>query len=442
MILSPNLPPSMPLITKEEFAQSMAKFGPYETSPHLAVAVSGGSDSLALALLANQWLKTHGGTLTALTVDHQLRPTSTQEAHQVQKWLSVYGINTIILTWSDAKLERRLQEKAREARYQRLAEWCRLQGVLHLLLGHHLEDQQETISMRMEKHSGIEGLAGMSALVEKPYYRLLRPLLTYSKQRLQATLISHNQTWIEDPSNQNSKFKRVELRQQKIQFSSKEILSRGQQRIAYEDTLNVLIPRFVTPFPEGYALLKHSAWSQLTLENQLGIMQRLLMTYGRNPYPPARESLVKFIEHFHSLSSPRTLHGCLVFPYQQDFLLIMREPGAIHDEIQLTDNLNSMPAWWDQRFIINIPATLQGQCTLKALGQKGWETIKKVIPDSKQYFPYPVALTLPSLWQEDRLISIPNYFKIPANQIFTLLEEHAIKFLPRYPLTRFTFILT
>ncbi len=441
MILRPDLSPSMTLITEEEFAHSMAKLGPYEPSPHLAVAVSGGADSLALVLLANQWIKMRGGSLTALTVDHQLRPTSTQEAHQVQQWLSAYGIKTVILTWSDEKSERRLQEKAREARYQQLAEWCRFQGVLHLLLGHHLEDQQETINMRIEKHSGLEGLAGMSALVEKPYYRLLRPLLTYSKQRLQATLISYNQAWIEDPSNRNPKFKRVELRNKKLQFSSKEILLRGQQRIIYEETLNALIPKLVTPLPEGYALLNYSAWSQLTLENQLGIMQRLLMTYGKSPYPPARESLNQFINYFLNNSRPRTLHGCLVFPSQPNFLLIMREPGAIHHEIHLNTNPNTISLWWDQRFIVNIPTTLQDHFTLKALGQKGWETVKKVFQESKQPFPYPVALTLPSLWQQDHLVYIPNYFKIPTNQIFTLFEEQAIKFLPRYPLTRFTFTL-
>ncbi|MBN9343589.1 MAG: tRNA lysidine(34) synthetase TilS [Caedibacter sp. 38-128] len=437
---SPLLSSTEP-ITEAEFAQSMTKLGPFEPHPYLAVAVSGGSDSLALALLANQWIKNHAGSLIALTVDHQLRPTSTQEAHQVQQWLSGYGINTIILTWAEEKSGRRLQEKAREARYQKLEEWCRDQGVLHLLLGHHLEDQLETVSMRAEKGSGIEGMAGMSALVEKPYHRLLRPLLLYTKSRLQATLISSHQPWIEDPSNQNPKFKRVELRSKTSNFSSSEIHSFGQKRCAYEEALNRLIPEIVTPLPQGYAFLNYQAWSQLDLESQLGVMQRLLMTYGVNSYPPAGESVHKLILHFQKASSSRTLNGCRISRYREKNLLFMREPGAIRHEIDLSNAANTAPLFWDQRFSVHLSSPLHGQHTLKALGQKGWESVKKALEDQKELLPYPVALTLPSLWQQDQLIAIPSVFKICSNQTFTLFKENAIKFLPCYPLTRFTFTI-
>lgn len=439
MNLSLDSPTLAEPVLDTEFHQAMAKFGPYEPSPHLAVAVSGGSDSLALTLLANQWVKAHQGTLTALTIDHQLRPISTQEAYQVQQWLATYGIKTVILAWTEEKSGSRLQEKAREARYQKLEDWCQAHGVLHLLLGHHLEDQQETVTMRAEKNSGIEGLAGMSALVEKPYCRLLRPLLAYSKSRLQATLVNYRQPWIEDPSNQNPHFKRVELRNKTTNISFAEMISFAQERRDLEEDLNALIPSIVTPFPEGYALLNYSAWTQLDLEKRLRVMQRLLMTYGVNSYPPARESLHKLALHFYTSPTSRTLNGCLILKHREKSLLFMREPGAIHHEIDLKDIAPATTFLWDQRFNIHFSCPVDGSHILKALGQKGWEFVKKELEDQKDLLPYPVALTLPSLWQQDQLIFIPAVFKIRANQTFTLFKENAIKFLPCYPLTRFTF---
>ena len=80
-----------------EFAALMARLAPFEHRPRLAVAVSGGADSLALALLAQAWAVASGGTLTALTVDHRLRAASAAEAAQVAAWLGARGIAHRIL---------------------------------------------------------------------------------------------------------------------------------------------------------------------------------------------------------------------------------------------------------------------------------------------------------------------------------------------------------
>jgi len=165
------------------------------------------------------------------------------------------------------------------------------------------------------------------------------------------------------------------------------------------------------------------------------------MTYGVNPYPPARESLHKLSLHFQNTSTtPRTLNGCLMLRYREKYLLFTREPGAIRHEIDFNNQENSTCFFWDQRFHIHLTPP-QGQYTLKALGQKGWESLKKELKEQKDFLPYPVALTLPSLWHQDQLISIPDFFQICSNQTFTLFKENAIKFLPCYPLTRFTFTI-
>src|SRR5689334_12818293 len=166
----------------------MARFAPFEVNPELAVAVSGGADSLALALLADRWARACGGRVTALTVDHGLRPEAAREARQVGRWLKASGIRHVILRWSPPAMKKtatarlaNLQAAARDARYELLCGWCRQHAVLHLLLAHHRDDQAETLLLRLARGSGLDGLAAMAPLVERSAVRLLRPLLAVPK---------------------------------------------------------------------------------------------------------------------------------------------------------------------------------------------------------------------------------------------------------------------
>ncbi len=140
--------------------------------PYPAAAIS-----LALALLAAGVGRARGGRIAGLIVDHALRPESAAEAAATAALLGRHGCEAEILRWSEAKPRSGLQEAARMARYRLLREACRRRGVLHLLVAHHADDQDETVAMRAARQSGPDGLAGMSAAVELPEVRLLRPLL-------------------------------------------------------------------------------------------------------------------------------------------------------------------------------------------------------------------------------------------------------------------------
>ena len=171
----------------------MQPIGPFEPAPRVAVAVSGGSDSLALCLLADRWAQARGGKVFALTVDHGLRPESGAEAAQVQRWLAARAISHRTRRWTGARRTGATQAEARAARFALLAGWCRRAGVLHLLLGHQREDQAETALQRLVHGSGIEGLAAMAPvrLAMEPDgrgVRLLRPLLSVPRDALAATL--------------------------------------------------------------------------------------------------------------------------------------------------------------------------------------------------------------------------------------------------------------
>ncbi|MFO1086090.1 MAG: tRNA lysidine(34) synthetase TilS [Reyranellaceae bacterium] len=194
------------------FARLMAPFAPFEASPELAIAVSGGRDSLALALLAHDWARARGGGVLALIVDHGLRPESADEAEATRLRLAGQGIVGVVLEWSGPKPAARLQEAARAARYRLLRAECLRRGILHVLVAHHADDQAETVAMRAARASGADGLAGMAAQVEYPEVRLLRPFLLVAREQLTATLVARRVQWIDDPSNADPRFERARLR--------------------------------------------------------------------------------------------------------------------------------------------------------------------------------------------------------------------------------------
>ena len=182
--------------------------------PSFAIAVSGGADSMALALLCREWSKTKKVKLTALIVNHGLRAESLTEVKQVKAWLGKRKIDAVILTGKQPLVKGAgLQERAREYRYRLLIDWCKKNNVSHLLLAHHADDQRETILMRLVRGSGVDGMAGMYPSSTREGIKLLRPLLTIPKRDLVAYLQLKKQQWIEDPTNQSKAHTRNRLRE-------------------------------------------------------------------------------------------------------------------------------------------------------------------------------------------------------------------------------------
>src|SRR5437763_667593 len=204
--------PAETLLTLPELAALLDSIGGFEAPPLIAVAVSGGPDSMALSLLAARWARQRGGEAWGLTVDHGLRPESGAEARTVAGWLAARAIPHVTLAWTGAKPTSGIQEAAREARYRLLAEWCRTHRVLHLLTAHHREDQAETYAIRRRAGSGPDGLAAMSVVRELSGCRLVRPLLAVPRARLAALLAAEGQPFLRDPSNTNPAFERARLR--------------------------------------------------------------------------------------------------------------------------------------------------------------------------------------------------------------------------------------
>lgn len=195
----------------DEFAQLLAQFCIEGT---LAVAVSGGGDSMALLALLARWTGGRGAScrITALTVDHGLRPEAADEARQVATWCQKLGVAHQTLSVESPPPVSGLQNWAREQRYALLCQWAKEANGAPVLLGHTLDDQAETVLMRLARGSGVDGLSAMAAEAWWNGVRLLRPLLDIPRKRLRITLAEFGQRWLEDPSNQDDRFERVRIR--------------------------------------------------------------------------------------------------------------------------------------------------------------------------------------------------------------------------------------
>jgi tRNA(Ile)-lysidine synthase len=195
------------------FARDFAALAPESEGP-FAVAVSGGPDSLALLLLAEAAFP---GRVRAATVDHGLRPESAAEAGFVAELCRARGIAHEILTVHVARAGAGLQAAAREARYAALAGWMREHGLFLLLTGHHADDQAETLLMRLNRGSGIAGLAGVRARALFHGIILARPLLGWRREALADLVRAEGLIAVEDPSNADETYDRVRLRRRLAQ---------------------------------------------------------------------------------------------------------------------------------------------------------------------------------------------------------------------------------
>jgi tRNA(Ile)-lysidine synthase len=187
--------------------------------PAAILAISGGPDSTALMVLAARWRRTlkRGPKLTAITIDHGLRPEAAREAAAVHRLARKLGIAHRTLRWTGRKPKTGLQQAAREARYRLLAQAARKENAKHVVTGHTRDDQAETVLMRLLRGSGLQGLVGMGPQVQLPYADgdaiwLVRPFLSVPKARLIATLSAAKIPYAQDRSNTDPRFTRARLR--------------------------------------------------------------------------------------------------------------------------------------------------------------------------------------------------------------------------------------
>jgi len=424
-------------VTAEEFFHLMAPFAPFERAPHLAVAVSGGADSLALVLLADTWARACGGVVTALTVDHRLRPDAAAEAAQVGLWMERYRIAHVTLVRIGPVPRGDIQAAARLARYQLLEAWCAARGVLHLLTAHHREDQAETLLLRLARGSGLDGLAGMASVAERSACRVLRPLLGVARARLAATLVARGQEWLEDPSNDNPAFARARLRRAASVLAgeglSSERLAATAARLARaRAALEVAVARHLAQcawlHPAGFAWLDGARLAAAPQEVGLRALGAVIATVGGAAYPPRLTAIERL---YRALAGPlgtgRTLGGCRILP-RRGRVLVCREPAAAAPPLTVFPGEDAI---WDDRFRLRLPASADGGRMLGPLGTRS----APVDAAALREIPAAVRPTLPAISDRSGLVAVPHLGHFRPDAAFGGPNDTVLEFRPRRSLT-------
>jgi tRNA(Ile)-lysidine synthase len=331
-------------------------FAPLKGERHVALAVSGGSDSMALLRLAVDWAKGFV-KFTVLTVDHGLRPEAAAEATHVAAWCAALALDHHILKWTADKPKTGVQAKARKARYDLLADWCVRNGVGYLLTGHTLDDQAETVVMRQARTDTVESLAGIWQTRDWGGIKIMRPLLTLRRQDLQGVLGQLGQSWIEDPSNDDQQYERVRVRRAMLQTSVADLAQiatdAGQVARELEKAARTWLGQHLVIFPEGYGVVPRGGFSALGAEIQRRVLQQLVACFGAGHRVEPGE-----LDHISGWIvggglSRRTLGGA-VFASRKKTLVIGRESGRISSEVVLLPDSGEI--LWDGRYLVRAPA--------------------------------------------------------------------------------------
>ncbi|KAA8387692.1 tRNA lysidine(34) synthetase TilS [Acetobacter sp. DmW_136] len=372
------------------FAQCMAQLGPFfpdqSDCPPVAMAVSGGGDSLCLAWLASFWRK----NLLALVVDHGLRPESGLEAHQTLARLQAMNIPAQLLVLTDLKKGSAMAHRAREARYARLIAACQEHGCTDLLLGHQADDLAETVWMRQNSSSGPEGLAGMGWITVRPDIRLIRPMLGFSRQALRNTLRQAHVEWVDDPSNQDQRAERVRLRyllqknDQRAHFWQLGMQS-GQFRMCRERERAAQLAQHIVMRPEGWAILGPEL-------PDVDVLAALIRSIGGAEYPPSQSAVARLKD----MAAEATLAGTRLIRHEQQWALL-REEAAMASAVQAENGIV-----WDNRFVLRLPTSVQKEGLMVAAA--GYGLARKMRNGQQAKF----CAVLPALWRAGKRVAVPH----------------------------------
>ncbi|MCX5517513.1 tRNA lysidine(34) synthetase TilS [Kaistia defluvii] len=394
-------------------------FAPFAETRCLALAVSGGADSLALLLLAQRWraARLSGPELLVLTVDHGLRPESSAEARFVGEVAKRHGLRFQSLLWQGPAPLSGVEAAARAARYALLLDAARQAGATHLATAHHRDDQAETFLMRLARGSGVYGLAAMARDVERDGIRLVRPLLDVPHEDLVAVVRAAGLQAVDDPHNADPAFDRVRFRRlmpivaaegldaETLAATAKRL---GRAAAALDSYVGRLFDRAAILDATGGVRLDAAAWCGEPEEVRLRALARILRAAGGAPYVPRLESLEALelamrqaLQDEPSGKLARTLAGVLV-DLRQGAFRFQREPGREGlAEITVESGFVGI---WDGRFAVRMTAEGEGAFTIGALGAGGRRQFAVCVPKGM-----PRAIeALPALRRNGEIIAVPG----------------------------------
>ena len=389
---------------------------------NIALAVSGGGDSMAMLNLAAGWARVYGVKLWVATVDHGLRPESASEAAMVADECATLGLHHNTLIWKGWDGTNNLQDAARQARLDLLQDWSGL--CAHLLMAHTQDDQAETVLMRLIRGSGVDGLSGMAAkrrllrrsgLQQRPPgwpprkgdalddpgpLTVLRPLLGVQRAALRHYCTTLKIPFVDDPSNDDERFSRVRMRRlikdegwdvARLARTADQMARARKVLMADAETAFATLNR--AQFAEGgYVSFDRDGLAQVLPEIALRVFAMALSQISGSPYRPRLSALEDVIDIVVA-GGTATLQGCLLTA-DKDRIVICRELQAVTARC-------STQELWDDRWALHGPhaAALQIGPLGDALSD---------CPDWRSTGHPRAALRVsPAIWHDNRLIAAP-----------------------------------
>lgn len=374
--------------------QPIVDAGHWSPDRPLGLAVSGGSDSLAL--LHQTKIQFPHATLYCVTVDHGLRPEAQAEAALVADHCHQLGIPHHTVTLEHLHNGSNLLARARAARYDALVQWAQDLNLGHVALGHTKDDVAETFLMRLSRGSGLAGLASMPVRTRRGTVDFIRPLLAVSRADLQTYLSDKGIDWIDDPTNSDPTFLRTKIRNilpqlEDIGLTADRIAEASRHlrdaHIAVVDQVTALYHNAVR-FDGPDVLVDRLKFEQAPKDVRMRMMAGLAKWMGNSDYPPRYASLIKAL----TARKPQTLHG-IIWSGTDQTLRMTREPQG---------TVPSDGPDWDGRWAF---AQVQPGQHLRALGEDG----VRQLPDWRAVgLPRVTLLSAPSVWKHDTLIAAPH----------------------------------
>ena len=376
-----------------------------ETVPNgaIGVAVSGGSDSVALLRLICDWGRAQGCEIYAATVNHNLRAEAKDEAEFVAKLCRKLDVPHQILSWDNWDGRGNLQSAARDARKVLLTDWAQRLGLKAVAIGHTQDDQAETFLLRLARGSGVDGLSGMQQISgNNPVW--VRPMLNIPRTDLRSYLTHLNQEWVEDPSNQDEKYDRVKMRNAMPLLAdlglTPERLANtafGLQsaRAALDKTTQDAALKCCTLDECGTVTIDLEKLQWCALDIQYRVISHAMKWVTGAKYRPRFEALKSVYGRLQQGKS-QTLAGCYIKILKQEQIIVMREVA----------NMKSVAlesGCFDGRWQVSADDTLQNT-DIRPLGEKGLQQLENW---RKLDISRDILMQTPAAWQGNTVISAP-----------------------------------
>ena len=325
-----------------------------DPSDRIGVAVSGGSDSMAMLHLMARVAPYAGWSVHAVTVDHRLRPEAAGEVAFVAKVCAGLGVPHAVLVWDHGPILGNLMQAAREARYQLLADWALGQGIADVAVAHTSDDQAEGFLIGLSRSAGLDGLTGMRQQFARDGVTFHRPFLNQSRAALRGYLLRQGLTWVEDPTNDNDRYTRTKARRVlkslkplgiTVDRLSTVIHNLSMAQVVIAQTVQRAARDVVTE-AAGALTFERQAFLDLGPEVNRLLLIAMLRWMAGLTHAPRAESILN-LQRALADNRDATLRGCR-FRTRAGLVTLNREARAVGGPVPVG-------AQWDGRWLVSGP---------------------------------------------------------------------------------------